>query len=183
MTDKFIVRKANLSDFSEFYELLTKTLSGNYFVYSKNSRAFTLDEDLPKEDLRKYIKEGKRILFLAYSKNKAIGYLLTFKTRAGVAFAQWLAVDSAFQKHGIASGLLELWEKEAFGEGAHILQLWTTKNDIPFYLNRGFKKGGSFPQSWFGVDHFLFYKILRKPNEKVFLKEYLTKRSLSKNEG
>lgn len=92
-------------------------------------------------------------------------------------------LDSTFQKHGIASELLSLWEKDAFGEGAHILQLWTTKNDIPFYLNRGFKKGGSFPQSWFGVDHFLFYKILRKPNEKVFLKKYLAKKSKGKKES
>ncbi|EKD96026.1 MAG: hypothetical protein ACD_24C00214G0002 [uncultured bacterium] len=183
MADKFIVRKADLSDFSEFYELLTKTLSGNYFLYSKNSQAFTLDEDLPREDLKKYIKEGKRLLYLAYSKNKAIGYLLTFKTRAGVAFAHWLAVDSAYQKHGVASSLLLLWEKGALEEGAHILQLWTTKNDIPFYLNRGFKKGGSFPQSWFGVDHYLFYKILRKPNEKVFLRDYLAKKPKPKKES
>lgn len=182
MAEGFIVAKANLTDFNRFYKLLTKTLNGSYFLYSNNSSAFTLDEDLPKEDLKKYIKEGKRILYLAYAKNKVVGYLLTFKTRAGVAFAQWLAVDKDFQKHGIASKLLSLWEKEALINGAHLLQLWTTKNDIPFYLNRNFKKGGSFPQSWFGVDHYLFYKILRKPNEKVFLKEYLEKKLKTKKE-
>lgn len=176
MTNDIKIAKAKTADLEKFYEFLTKTLMGEYFEYSKNSSAFTLDEDLPKKDLKKLIGEGKRILYLAYSKNKIVGYLLTFKPRAGVAFAQWLAVDKDFQKHGIASKLLSLWEKEALTDGAHLLHLWTTKNDIPFYLNRKFKKGGSFPQSWFGVDHYLFYKILRKPNEKVFLKGYLAKR-------
>lgn len=180
MADGFIVAKANLTDFNRFYKLLTKTLDGGYFLYSKNSSAFTLDEDLPKKDLRKYIKEGKRILYLAYSKNKVVAYLLTFKNHAGVAFAQWLAVDKDYQKHGIASKLLSLWEKEAFTGGAHLLHLWTTKNDIPFYLNRKFKKGGLFPQSWFGIDHYLFYKTLRKPDEKIFLKEYLAKKLKAK---
>lgn len=175
----FKVAKAGPSDFEKFYSLLVKTLREDYFVYSKNSRAFTLDEDLPKEDLKKYIKEGKRILFLAYSKDKVIGYLVTFKTRAGVSFAHWLAVDKGYQELGIATSLLNLWENKAFAEGAHILQLWTTKNDVKFYLNRGFKKGGEFPQSWFGVNHYLIYKILRKPNEKVFLKEYLAKKNTS----
>lgn len=177
MTKEFKVVRASVADFDQFYDLLTKTLKGNYFLYSKNSADFTLDEDLPGEDLKKYLREGKRLLYLAYSKNKIVGYLLTFKARAGVAFAQWLAVDALFQNHGIASQLLSFWEKEAFKDGAHSLQLWTTKNDIPFYLNRGFKKGGSFPQGWFGVDHYLFYKILRKPDEKVFLREYLAKKS------
>lgn len=173
MRNDIKVAKAKISDFEKFYELLTKTLMGNYFLYSKNSSAFTLNEDLPRKDLKKLIRDGKRILYLAYSKNNVVAYLLTFKTHAGVAFAQWLAVDKDFQKHGIASKLLSLWEREALTNGAHLLQLWTTKNDIPFYLNRKFKKGGSFPQSWFGIDHYLFYKILRKPNEKVFLKNYL----------
>ena len=176
MINDIKITKAKISDFEKFYQLLTKTLMGNYFLYSKNSSAFTLDEDLPKKDLKKYIGEGKRILYLAYSKNKVVAYLLTFKAHAGVAFAQWLAVDKDYQKHSIASKLLSLWEKESLSNGAHILQLWTTKNDIPFYLNRKFKKGGIFPQSWFGVDHYLFYKILRKPDEKVFLKEYLAKK-------
>lgn len=178
MTSGFRVARAGLADFEKFYKLLVKTLQGNYFLYSKNSCSFTLDEDLPKKDLKRYIKEGKRILFLAYSKNKVVGYLLTFKTRAGVSFAQWLAVDRAYQQHGIASKLLSLWEKESLSDGAHILQLWTTENDLPFYLGRGFTKGGSFPKSWFGVDHFLFYKVLRKPNEKLFLREYLEKKQL-----
>jgi len=175
VTSNFKIAQAKVEDFDKFYNLLTKTLRGNYFLYSKNSIAFTLDEDLPKEDLKKYIKEGKRKLYLAFSKNNIIAYLLTFKPRAGVAFAQWLAVDKGFQKQGVASKLLSFWEKEALNDGAHILHLWTTKNDIPFYENRGFTKGGSFPQSWFGVDHYLFYKILRKPDEKLFLREYLAK--------
>ena len=123
------------------------------------------------------IKNAKKYFFLAYKNNEPAGYLLTNKTRGGVAFGHWLGVNSKYQKHGVASSLLSFWEQDALGEGAHKLQLWTTKNNVSFYKNRGFTKGGNFPDSWFGLDHFLIYKTLRKSDEKVFLKDFLKKKS------
>ncbi len=176
MNNTVVIKKANISDFDAFYDLLSKTLRQGYFLYSPISVEFTLEEDLPKNDLKKYVKEGKRILFLASVDNKTVGYLLTFKARAGVAFAQWLAVQKHYQKRGVGSSLLDMWQKEALKDGAQILHLWTTKNDLDFYKNNGFTVGGEFPDSWFGVDHYLIYKALRKSDEKVFLKEYLRKK-------
>ena len=166
------VLKGKPNHFEDFYKLFVKTLRGGLFLYSENSIAFILEENLAKDFLKQEIAKGNKYFFLAYQDNKLGGYLLTNKTHGGVAFGHWLAVDLKFQKRGVASALLSFWEKDAIGDGAHKLQLWTTKNNLTFYKNRGFFKGGNFPDSWFGVDHFLFYKTLRNSEEKNFLGHY-----------
>ena len=167
------VVKGTLKQFEDFYKLWRKTLEEGLFLYSKNSVMFTIEEELPKEFLKAEIGKGNKYLFLTYQDNKPAGYLLTNKTKGGIAFGHWLGVDSKFQKQGVASTLLSFWEKDALKEGAHKLQLWTTRNNLTFYKNRGFIKGGNFPDSWFGVDHFLLYKTLRKSDEKLFLRDFL----------
>jgi len=171
------VIKGTLKQFEVFYRLWRKTLEGGLFLYSKNSVRFMIEEELPKAFLKAEIRKGNKYLFVAYQDDIPVGYLLTNKTKGGIAFGHWLGVNSKFQKQGAATALLSFWEKDALEEGAHKLQLWTTRNNLTFYKNRGFTKGGSFPESWFGLDHFLFYKTLRKSDEKLFLRDFLKKKS------
>lgn len=134
-------------------------------------------EDFSLEELEKGIKKGKRILFLAYLENKVVGYLLTNKQFGGVSFGHWLGVDKDFQKQGIGSKLLSAWERDALKQGAHALEINTFEKDRLFYKKCGFIEAGKAPDFWFGVEHFWFYKPLRKSNEKVFLREYLKKKN------
>ena len=124
------VVKGTLKQFEDFYKLWRKTLEEGLFLYSKNSVMFTIEEELPKEFLKAEIGKGNKYLFLTYQDNKPAGYLLTNKTKGGIAFGHWLGVDTKFQKQGVASALLSFWEKDALSEGAHKLQLWTTRNNL-----------------------------------------------------
>lgn len=175
MADEIIVKKAKVSDFEDFYSLFQKTLKEGYFLYSPRS-VKTFETDLPKATIRKDIGSGKRVLFLAYINSNLAGYLLTNDLNGGVLFGHWLAVDRDFQKRGVASKLLEFWQKYAIAEGAHMLELFTTKNDVEFYINRGFILAGELPDSYYGIDHFHFYKTLRKSDESRFLKKYEKKK-------
>lgn len=169
------IKKAGEGDFEEFYKLLRKTQDEGYFLYSPASVA-TFETDLPKKTILEDIIKKKRILFLGYVSENFAGYLLTNKMNGGVSFAHWLGVDKKFQKMGVATSLLKFWEKEALKEGCHALELFTTKNDVEFYVNRGFTLAGEFPDAWYGVDHFWFYKTLRKSEEKHFLAPYKNKK-------
>lgn len=173
MKKNFKIIKANLSHLDKFYKLFQKTLRQSYFLYPPNSSDFIIEQDMTKGNIKRGLEEKSYILYLGISDSRVVGYLLARKINGGVAFAHWLGVAKDFQNKGVASNLLAFWEKEAFAQGSHKLQLWTTENNIKFYKNRGFTLGGEFPDAWYGVDHFLFYKTLRKSNEKNFLKEYL----------
>lgn len=162
--------KAKAKDFEGFYRLFKKTLQDSSFLYPKESTYYLMNVGLPKKaQLRIEVLEGDRPLYLAYKEDRIVGYLLTKKEYAGVAFGHWLGVDSKFRHKGIGSELLKSWEKDATNMGAHILQLWTTENELGFYEKNKFTLGGKFEKAWFGLNHLLIYKMIGKPNPKKYV--------------
>lgn len=172
MQDKIEVRRGKIADLDAFYNLWKRSLKDGYFLYPKSSIPYIIEKTLPKGELKNNIKSGKKIFYLAYSGKNLVGYLLTNKQDGGVAFGHWLAVAADFRNQGVASKLLSFWEKAALAEGAHKLDLYTTRNDVGFYKKLGFTLAGECPDCWYGVDHFWFYKTLRKSDEKLFLRDF-----------
>ncbi len=167
---KTTIRKASNIDFNLFYDFFEKTLDDAYFQYSPLTIKM-IKQDLSKGSLKNGIRSGNRILFLAFIGEQLVGYLLTLKVNGGVSFGHWLAVDKRFQKRGIASQMILFWEQSTLLEGAHMLELYTTKNNKEFYAKQGFTFAGKFPNGWFGVDHFQFYKLLRPFDEGRYYKD------------
>lgn len=174
MDDKLVFKKGASGDIEGFLKFFKRSI-GELFSdhYSVNSVNFTVDLDYGPKWLTKQIKKRNRIIFISQSEGNIVGYLMVTRSIAGVGFADWLAVDRKFQKKGIASRLLKMWEEYELKSGAHSLFLWTTKNNLGFYQGRGFTVGGEFPNAWHGVHTYLIYKNLRPPKEENFLKNYL----------
>ena len=173
MNNDIIFRKGTRKDIPAFLAFFKTSLPSLFSFYSPNSIGYTVEVDYGPQFLTEKLNKGEKKLYLALKDDKMIGYLLVMESVAGVSFADWLGVDKQYQKRGIASHLLAFWEQEALAEGAHSLHLWTTENNVEFYKKRGLSCGGVFPKAWHGEDCYLIYKILREPEEKNFLKNYL----------
>jgi GNAT superfamily N-acetyltransferase len=172
-------RKGTIEDIPAFIEHFKVSIPLLFPYYSPNSSRFTYEVDYSPEFITKKLKEGDRRVYLALDGNKIVGYIFVMESIAGVSMAEWLGVDKEYQKQGIATQLMSMWEAEALDEGAHSLQLWTTKDCVSFYEKRGMKYGGLFPKAWHGIDCYLIYKTLREPEEKNFLKKFLSSQSSS----
>ncbi len=172
---RMIIREYEGGDFQAFYLFFKKTLKDLFPDYTKNSIGYIVSYDYSRKFLKEQLDKKNKHLILSLDNDKLVGYLLFHRHYAGVSFANWLAVDKDNQKKGIASGLLESWEKLAVREGAHVLQLWTNIHNLDFYRKRGFVLAGKFPKAWHGLDSYLFYKALRDPKEENFLNKYLKK--------
>ena len=166
-------RKGTNNDIPAFLAFFKASIPALFPQYSPLSIRFTLDVDYGPQWLTERLQKGNKKIFIALQKEEIIGYILFTKSIVGVSFADWLAVGKMHQKQGVASRLLAIWKEEALLEGAHSLQLWTSKNTVEFYKKRGFSCGGIFPQAWHGEDCYLIYTSLREPDEKNFLKDYL----------
>lgn len=165
---------AKPSDYEIFYEIFIKSLKKQFPEYSKNSISYLTEVDWSWKWINKQLKIKKKIALLAKNeKREIVGFLLYSKNYGGVSLISWLAVEEKFQGQGIATNLLSIWEKDAHENGAHALQVWTTKKNSEFYKNRGFTLSGELPSFWFGIDHLLFYKIIGKPDEKNYLRDFL----------
>lgn len=172
----FEIRLAKNRDLKGFFDYLDESLKNQFPEYSSNVISYLMKVDYAKKDLRQWIKKKTRQLFLAIVQRKKVGYLLASKPYGGIGFCNLLAVKPEFQGNGIASALIKFWEKQAIKDGAHKLQLWSDKRNVEFYKHRGFVLVGEIPEDTFGTSDFLFYKTLRKANEKNFLKEFLEKK-------
>ena len=164
------VIKAGAKDLTKFLEFFEKTLKEKYFLYLVENASYIINVGLPKKaQFKKEVLSGKRSLYLIYEETRVISYLLTIKDFAGVTFGHWLAVDKEYQNKGFATKLLKVWEEDSLRNGAHAIHLWTTENDVGFYKKKRFILGGKFEKAWLGLDHYLLYKIIGKPNPKKYV--------------
>lgn len=172
---------AHKKDLRTFYPLFEKSLRQLFPQYTPNTHAFFLDEDFSLKNITSRIVDKKNYLYLAFHDKEIAGFLLVKDSYGGVGFASWIAVLPGYQKRGIAGKLLQLWEENVRAEKGHALELWTSKNRVPFYKKRGFTLIGEFPQAWFGLDFYHFFKPLSQPEEKNYLRKYLIKHSPMKS--
>jgi ribosomal protein S18 acetylase RimI-like enzyme len=160
-----IIQAKNPKEVQEFYNYFSLTLSENFPHYTKKTIKYFTGKAFTEEAFWKDVKTGERKIYLAVIKNKIVGYLVSLPSYGGIGFCNWVAVDKNYRGLGIASALLDIWEKDALEEGAHKLELWTDQRNISFYKKRGFELLGKIPDNYFGKDDYLFYKTLRKSSE------------------
>lgn len=175
--DKLAIRKARISDLETFLKFFRVTLSEDYFDYSAKILEM-MSADMPDESLKTGIKKRERILYLALNGGNIIGYLLTIKISGGVAFGHWMVVDENFQRKGVGTSLLRQWEDDVIFLGAHMLELYTTQNNVKFYLKQGFTMGEEIVGGWYGLDLTRFYKKISDFDEDKYFKNYPYRKKL-----
>jgi ribosomal protein S18 acetylase RimI-like enzyme len=144
--------------------------------YSSNMLGYLIDVDYSPEWLAERLSKKAKKVYIAKHRGEIVGYLLVSRPNAGIAFGDWLAVDKEFQKKGIATSLLSMWEKDVLAYGGHNIYLWTYEHNIDFYKKRGFVQGGFLPKGWGGEDAYFMYKIIAEPKEENYLRHYLEKK-------
>ncbi len=168
------IRKGTIADFPQFYTYFHKSQSEQFPQYSPLTREFIIERVYKKSLLKKEIKHGDKDVFLAMDGKKVIGCILISPVLSGVSYAFELAVSPAYQRRGIASQLLLIWEQDVRKHNGHSLQLWTSKKDnVPFYNKNKFTTGGVFANGWFGADYTLLYKSLGPAREENYLRAFL----------
>lgn len=86
-------------------------------------QGFLVEADYSPDWITETLSTQKKKVFLALDDTRIAGYLLVSKPIAGVAFADWLGVGKEYQKKGIASHLLSMWEKDIISQGGHNIYL------------------------------------------------------------
>lgn len=141
-----------------------------FYIILKNLQDYFIKRDYSKKVFAENLKEKKRVIFVALVGKEIVGFLVVNKSYGGVSFAPWLGVKKEFRGKGIGRRLMSYWEKWAKRKEAHSLLLSTSdKQTKNFYIKCGFKFFGTERQTYFGLDHHLFGKLIAKPNEKKIL--------------
>jgi GNAT superfamily N-acetyltransferase len=164
------IRQIIEKDLKEFQRVFTKVLRVCFLEYPPQVVDFFVGEDFNNAFLKKKIANWDYVVLLAFEQGKIIGFLVMEKLYGGVSFCTWLGVESGGQGKGIGSALLKAWEEMVLEAGGHKLMLIApSKEARQFYRTRGFKEEGFEEKSWFGLDYWIFGKLISQPKPALFL--------------
>lgn len=132
-----IIRHANMDDFEEINQLLQQWKFG-----------WEIDREGLKKTIKNYITGTNRILFVAESNKKIVGYIYgtinpVFYLNGDVAIIEEININSSFTKKGLGRKLMSSFEDEAKQSGVVMLQVYT-KSKLPFYEKLEFVKTGTY---------------------------------------
>src|SRR3989344_6674489 len=161
----YIVRAIKRSETQQLKEVFTKTLQ-EFPEYSKKTLDFFSSNPYRKRMVTLHTRIG------AFVESKLVAYLLGPEPEGGVSWIYWLAVLKNYQGHGIGTTLLDFFEKLCIKQGVHSIIFYSDKRNVGFYLKRGCRVIGFDEKSYFGPDAYIMKKLIQKPNEKKFLKEW-----------
>jgi len=161
LKNKLIIRKISEKDIEKFRELYKEILGEAFIEYPPKSINYFVTEDFSKEFENKKSGGWKSDVWVAFGDEKMLGFLMAEKLYAGVSFCNWLGVIKEFRGKGIGKALSQKWQEDIKKEGGHKLMLLnhSPKNN-EFYLKMGFKQEGFEEKLWYGLDYWVFGKVI-----------------------
>ncbi len=165
------VRRIAPEEIEAFHRAFTEIIRSSFPEYPPAVLDFFVNKDFADAFLKKKIEKWDYVVWLAKEGEKIAGFLVREKLYGGVSFCTWLGVAKEFRGQGIGAKLVKAWETEVLAEKGHKLMLVAPSQEAcAFYIKQGFVKEGYEKKSWFGIDYWLFGKIIAEPNSEVFLK-------------
>jgi ribosomal protein S18 acetylase RimI-like enzyme len=128
---------------------------------------FTADHQISRRGFRHFVTSPKSTLFVAAIGAEVAGCaLVLYRKGSKVARLYTIAVDSNFQRRGLARRLLSAAEKDARGRGRPIMRLEVRADDagaIALYEASGYRRFGRRPRYYDGrIDALRFDKTLTR---------------------
>ncbi len=164
------VRRITKNEIKPFQKFFQRIISEAFTEYPPEVLDFFINKDFADAFLKKSLEKWDYVVLLAIDNSEIIGFLVREKLYGGVSFCTWLAVDQKYRGQGIGSKLVDFWEKEVLKEKGHKLMLVAPSEEAcRFYLKKGFEEEGYEKKSWFGLDYWIFGKIIAEPHPEVFL--------------
>lgn len=165
------IEKLSLENLDNFLAIFKEVLTTGFPEYSSTLVNFLINKDYSASVFRDKLERLQWFGFLASIGNEPTGFLLADSLYGGVSYCNWVGVLKNYQNQGIGQSLLEAWEEEIKKIGGHKLTLITqSRKNQDFYLKMGFKQEGFEEKSWFGLDCWLYGKVVGEPNAEIFLK-------------
>ena len=155
----------------EFHKLLSGVLREGFPEYSSGLVEFFINKDFSVENIRKQIESGEITVLVDEEISGLVGFLVYEKLYGGVSYCPWVGVLREIRGRGVGRRLVEEWEKRILMENGHKLMILTqSKTNRKIFPKFGFREEGFEKKSWFGLDAWVFGKIIGEPKSEVFLK-------------
>lgn len=165
--NSFVIRTIKNQEINTFWDLYADILSTEFPGYSKNIVQFFLEKLYTRASYAYWIAHSMKIILLAFVDEKPVGFAVIDEPYGGVSFCRWLGIQKDFQRKGIGSKLIETWIEIAKKSGCHKVELAAQPEARAFYKKIGLIEEGTREKSYFGIDQYVFGKVIGIPDEEI----------------
>ncbi len=165
------VEKLLLKDLDQFWELFSQTIRNDFPGYSQQAIAYFLTRMYSQYNFQQWLMTGWKIILAARVERLMVGFAVLDKPYGGVCFLRWLGVRPEYRKKGVGKKLISEWEKYSRGDGCHKIEAASQSEAKKFYQKAGLKLEGKRRQSYFGIDQYIFGKVIGRPDDAIMTKD------------
>jgi len=158
------------AELPSFFPVFSSVLSNEFPSYSKKTVRYLLEEMYTPTNFTYWLKNRLKTIFVA--KNEAqtiIGFAVIDEPYGGVSLCRWLGVVKEYQKMGVGSALVEMWIEQAIKTRCHKVELAAQPTAREFYEKAGLTLEGLRKKSYFGIDQYVFGKVVADPQANKLL--------------
>jgi len=154
-----------------FWDVFKELLQTSFPGYTQEVVNFFLQDIYSKNSFINWVLSKWKIVFIAEQKENVIGFAVLDKPYGGVCFLRWLGVLKDFRHQGIGRQLIRRWLDFSRQYGCHKAELAAQIEAKIFYEDCGLKLEGKREKSYFGIDQYVFGKVLAEPKVEVMTKK------------
>ncbi|MDH7475866.1 MAG: GNAT family N-acetyltransferase [Microgenomates group bacterium] len=153
------------NEINNFWPVFAEILSNGFPEYSKKVVDYFLKKIYNRPNFLFWLERKLKSVIVAKFDQQIIGFAIVDEPYGGVSFCRWLGVKTAYQKKGIGTKLIKAWENLAFSQGCHKMEIASRPAAKDFYKKAGLTLEGCRKLSYFGIDQFVFGKIIGQPDD------------------
>lgn len=152
-------------DLDQFYEVFVNVLHTQLSGYSSKVLNYLTTQIYPRHAFALWLTDGSRIIITTKENKTTVGFAVLDRPYGGVSHCRWLGVAPEHQRKGIGTKIVIEWIRYAKSVGCHKIELAGHPQARGFYEAIGLESEGKKQTSYFGVDLYMFGKVIGEPDE------------------
>lgn len=159
-------------DVGGFYPVFVQALKTVFPCYSQKTADFFVNKVYTPANFIYWLNNNLKTILVSKEKDELTGFMVIDQPYGGVSFCRWLAVLPKHQKKGLGKKLIEAWIVFARSQGCHKIELASQPLAKTFYEKVGLTLEGEKKLSYFGVNQFIFGKVIGKPDQATMVQYF-----------
>ncbi len=169
----FVIEELQEDEITPFHNLFAKILKEGFPGYSPNVIDYFLSKIYTPNAFYLWLKDNWKTFLVAKKQSKTkkeiIGFVVIDKPYGGVSFCRWLGVLKNYRKKGIGKKLIKTWINKAKKTDCHKIEVASQPAAKNFYVKCGLELEGRRKLSYFGINQFIFGKVIGEPKEEAMI--------------
>lgn len=168
---EIIIEQLLPGDLDAFWRVFSLVLQEGFPGYSQAVIESFLNKFYNKACFNYWLSTNWKIVYVAKADNKIVGFNVVDKPYGGVCFCRWLGVLKEFRNKGVGKKLIEVWLDYAKNYGCHKVEIAAQPEAKEFYQKCNLNLEGKRELSYFGIDQYIFGKVINPPSDFVMIKD------------